>query len=117
MEIVGVAKDLREHTLSAPNTCGDVRAGRAGARRGDPHDHTYFPVGWVVRTDERLAGSSSQRSAKKCATLDPRQPITAVRSIDEIKARAMATETFQMTLLDGVCRPSACCSPPPASTA
>ena len=98
MEIVGVARDLREHTLSARTPAVmyvPVAQTHDGAVRTS---HLYFPVAWVVRT----AGASpevAQRVREELRSLDPRQPITAVRSIAEIKARAMETETFQMTLL------------------
>ena len=98
MEIVGVAKNLREHSLIArmPTVMYvPVAQTHDAAVRTS---HAYFQVTWVVRT----AGASaevSQRIREELRALEPRQPITAVRSIADIKARAMATETFQMTLL------------------
>jgi ABC-type antimicrobial peptide transport system permease subunit len=51
-----------------------------------------------VRAD-RIAPELTARIREELRAIDPRQPITTFRSMDEIKARAMAGETFQMTLL------------------
>jgi predicted permease len=98
IEIVGIAKDLREAGL-----VGDVpalmyvpvaQAGDTGIRVA----HMYFQVSWVVKAD-RLTSDLAQRIREELRSVDPRQPITAFRSMDEVKSRAMANETFQMTLL------------------
>jgi hypothetical protein len=98
IEIVGVARDLREAGL-----VGDVPAVMyvPVAQAGDAAvsvAHMYFQVSWVVRAD-RLTSELTQRIREELRAIDPRQPITAFRSMDEVKARAMAGETFQMTLL------------------
>ena len=98
MEIVGVAKDLREHTLSARTPAVMYVPVAQTHDAGIRTSHMYFQVSGVVRT----AGQSpelTQRSREELRSLDPRQPVTAVRSFAEIKASAMENETFQMTLL------------------
>ena len=98
MEIVGVAKDLREHTLSGPIPAVmyvPVAQTHDGAVKTS---HTFFQVTWVVRA-ARVTPQLMQRIREELRALDPKQPVTAVRSFADIKARAMATETFQMTLL------------------
>jgi len=55
-------------------------------------------VTWVVRTSS-VSPELTARIREELRELDPRQPVTAVRSMDDVKRRAMATETFQMTLL------------------
>jgi len=71
-----------------------AQAGDAAVRTA----HAYFQVSWVVKAS-RLSPELVERIRAELRSLDPRQPVTAVRSIDEVKARAMANETFQMTLL------------------
>ena len=98
MEIVGVVRDLREHTLTASVPAvmyvPVAQTGDAGVRTS----HMYFQVTWVIRT-ANAPPELAQRIRDELRSVDPRQPVTAVRSIAEIKSRAMATETFQMTLL------------------
>ncbi len=98
MEIVGVAKDLREHTLIARRPAVMYVPVAQASDAGVGTSHAYFQVTWVVRTANASPGLSRQ-VRDELRALDPRQPVTAVRSIADIKARAMATETFQMTML------------------
>jgi ABC-type antimicrobial peptide transport system permease subunit len=60
--------------------------------------HTYFQVSWVVKATG-LTAQLRERIREELGAVDPLLPVTAMRSMDEIKARAMAIETFQMTLL------------------
>jgi len=98
IEVVGIAKDLREAGLKGPVPAlmyvPVAQAGDAAVRAA----HAYFQVSWVVKAS-RLSPELVERIRAELRSLDPRQPVTAVRSIDEVKARAMANETFQMTLL------------------
>jgi predicted permease len=98
IEIVGIARDLREAGLTgqvpALMYVPVAQAGDSAVRAA----HMYFQVNWVVRAD-RIAPELSARIREELRAIDPRQPITAFRSMDEVKARAMAGETFQMTLL------------------
>ena len=98
IEIVGIVKDLRDGGLTgrvpAVMYVPVTQASDAAIRTS----HLYFQASWVVRT----AGTSPglrERITEELRAIDPRQPITAFRSIDEVKARAMQTESFQMTLL------------------
>jgi putative ABC transport system permease protein len=98
IEIVGVARDLREAGLKGPVPAllyvPVAQAGDSAIRAA----HMYFQVSWVVRA----AGMTPELTARireELRAIDPRQPITAFRSLDEVKSRAMATERFQMTLL------------------
>ena len=98
IEIVGIAKDLREAGLSGPVPAvmyvPIAQAGDAAVRAA----HTYFQVSWVVKAGG-LTPQLRERVREELSAVDPHLPITAVRSMDEVKARAMAIETFQMTLL------------------
>jgi ABC-type antimicrobial peptide transport system permease subunit len=60
--------------------------------------HSYFQVSWVVRADSPGASLNSQID-HAIRSVDPRQPFSAFRTMDEVKNRAVATERFQMTLL------------------
>lgn len=98
IEIVGIARDLRESGLKGPVPAliyvPVAQAGDSALRVA----HMYFQVSWVVRA-AGLTPELTARIREELRTIDPRQPITAFRSIDEVKSRAMATERFQMTLL------------------
>ena len=98
IEIVGIARDLREAGLSGPVPpvmyVPVAQAGDGSVRTA----HTYFQVSWVVRA-AGLSPELTQRIREELRAIDPRQPITAFRSMDEVKARAMSHQTFQMTLL------------------
>jgi ABC-type antimicrobial peptide transport system permease subunit len=98
IEIVGIARDVREAGLSGPVPAvmyvPVAQAGDAAVKTA----HMYFQVSWVVRA-ATITSELTQRIRDELRAIDPMQPITAFRSIDEVKARAMATETFQMTLL------------------
>ena len=60
--------------------------------------HLYFQVSWVVRAD-RVTTELTNRMRDELRAADPRQPITAFRTMDDIKAAQMSSETIQMTLL------------------
>ena len=98
IEIVGIARDVREAGLTGPVPAvmyvPVAQAGDAAVRA----THLYFPVNWVVKS-AALSPELAARITEELRSIAPRQPVTAVRSMDEIKTRAMATETFQMTLL------------------
>jgi predicted permease len=98
IEIVGVAEDLREAGLRggvpAVMYVPVAQAGDAAVRTS----HFYFQVSWVVRAAS-LSAELRQRIRAELRAIDPRQPITSFRSMDEVKARAMQAETFQMMLL------------------
>jgi predicted permease len=98
LEIVGVAGDLRESGLTGPLPAVmyvPVAQTHDAAVRTS---HQYFQVSWIVRSSGR-SPEQAHRIAEELRALDPRQPVTSVRSMDEIKARAMSAETFQMSLL------------------
>ena len=98
IEIVGIAKDLREAGLTgavpALMYVPVAQASDAAIRTS----HSYFQVSWIVRAAS-LSQELRQAIREELRSVDPRQPITAFRSIDEVKARAMRTETFQTMLL------------------
>jgi predicted permease len=98
IEIVGIARNVREAGLSGPVPAvmyvPVAQAGDAAVKTA----HMYFQVSWVVRASS-ISSELAQRIREELRAIDPMQPITAFRSIDEVKARAMAIETFQMTLL------------------
>jgi predicted permease len=98
MEIVGVAKDVREAGLVGPGvalmyvpvvqTSGELLG----------ISNSYFPVSWVVRSSSGGA-QLIQRIREEMRALDPSQPISSFRSMEEIKAAEFQAERFQMTLL------------------
>lgn len=98
IEIVGVARDLRESGLKGAVPAliyvPVAQAGDSAVRVA----HMFFQVSWVIRA-AGLTPELTARIREELRAIDPRQPITGFRSIDEVKARAMATERFQMMLL------------------
>ena len=98
MEIVGIVKDLKEGGLKGnPRLVMYVPAAQthAGAIKTT---HSYFPVNWVVRADD--PGPELRRYIEEqIRQVDPRQPFSAFRTMDEVKTTAMLTERFQMAVL------------------
>jgi ABC-type antimicrobial peptide transport system permease subunit len=60
--------------------------------------HGYFPASWVVRADNPGAALRRQME-EEIRAIDPRQPFSTFRTMEEAKVRSMAVERFQMTLL------------------
>jgi predicted permease len=98
MQIVGVVADLKERGLktnAVPVMYVPVAQTHEQAIRTT---HSYYQVTWVVRADNTGAGMIRQIEDALRA-VDPRQPFTAFRTMDEVKGRSIAMERFQMTLL------------------
>jgi putative ABC transport system permease protein len=98
IEIVGVAKDIRElglvgrlpATMFGPVTQANLSGINAA--------HTYFPMNWVVRASN--TGADTLRAFRdEMRALDPNQPFSAFRTMDEVKMAQVRTERFQMILL------------------
>jgi cell division protein FtsX len=98
IEIVGIAKDVREQGLvDELPTLMYVPVTQAN-RAGVAASHSYFQMSWVVRAAH--AGPELTRQIRdELRSLDPRQPIALFRTMTEVKAAAMSLQTFQMTLL------------------
>ena len=102
IEVVGVAKDLREGgdltgppvaIMYVPVTQANMKWIRAS--------HTYFPMSWVVRSSN--TGAETIRQIREAVrTIDPKQPFSSFVTMEDIKAKSMADQTFQMTLLTGL---------------
>ena len=101
IEIVGVAKDLRERGLTGrpiplmyvPITQANIAGIRAS--------HTYFPMSWVVRTQS--AGPEIIGAVREAMrTTDPKQPFSAFATMEDVKSMSMTSEAFQMRLLSGL---------------
>ena len=64
-----------------------------------PSEHLTSTSSRTGSSARRHLPRTPRRIREELRALDPKQPVTAIRSMSEVKARAMATETFQMTLL------------------
>jgi predicted permease len=98
IEIVGVAKDLKEGGLRSrprPVMYVPVAQTHAAVIRTT---HGYFQVSWVVRAGN-VGASLVREIEEQIRAVDSRQPFSAFRTIDEVKSRAIAVERFQMTVL------------------
>jgi predicted permease len=98
VEVVGVAKNVREQGLTTPAIpvmyVPVSQANPAGIRVS----HTYFPMSWVVKT-EGVRPTLEREMREAIRALDPMQPFSAFRTMDEVKGDAVSTQRFQMTLL------------------
>ncbi len=98
MEIVGVVKDLKESGLKRPPQpvmyvpAAQLHAAAAGTT------HSYFQVNWVVRADNP-GPFLAQQIAEEIRKIDPRQPFSTLRTMEQVKSASVAVERFQMTLL------------------
>jgi predicted permease len=98
IEIVGVAKNLKESGLRVrPVPVMYVPAAQTHATAIGV-THGYFPASWVVRADNPGAALRRQME-EEIRAIDPRQPFSTFRTMEEAKVRSMAVERFQMTLL------------------
>ena len=98
IEIVGVVRDLKEGGLrNRPQAVMYVPVAQthAAALRTT---HSYFHVSWVIRAENPGAALVKQME-EVMRSVDPAQPFSAFRTIDEMRDRAVAVERFQMTLL------------------
>ena len=98
IEIVGIARDLKEGGLRfrpLPVMYLPVAQTHAAALRTT---HGYFHVSWIVRAD-RPAAALIREIEEQIRAVDPRQPFSAFRTMEESRQRAMTTERFQMTIL------------------
>ena len=98
IEIVGVAKNLKESGLRVrPMPVMYVPVAQTHAVAIGT-THGYFPASWVVRADN--PGAALRRQIEEeIRAIDPHQPFSTFRTMEESKMRAMAVERFQMTLL------------------
>jgi predicted permease len=101
IEIVGVAKNLRERQLTGrPIPLMYVPVTQANIA-GIKASHTYFPMSWVVRTHD--AGPQLVAAIREAMrATDPKQPFSAFATMEDVKSNSMTAETFQMRLLSGL---------------
>jgi putative ABC transport system permease protein len=97
IEIVGIAKDVREQGLRSPALAVMYvpisQANPAGVRTS----HQYFQMSWVIRARE--TGPELVREVREAIrSLDPQQPFSTFRTMAEVKDAAVADEKLQMTL-------------------
>ena len=98
IEVVGIAKDVREAGLTGPIPAVMYVPVLQANPSGVNASHTYFQMSWVVRAD--TPGPALEREMREALrTLDPKQPISSFRTMDEIKSAAVDDQRFQMTLL------------------
>jgi putative ABC transport system permease protein len=97
IQIVGVARDVREGGLVAPPLpLMYIPAAQTHATVLEV-THAYFPTVWVVRS----RGAVHQVTAamrEELRRIDPQQPFTLFRTMEEVKALQYQRERFQMAL-------------------
>jgi putative ABC transport system permease protein len=98
IEVVGVAKDVREQGLTRPLPplmyVPIHQANPAGVRAA----HTYFQMSWVVKTSGRVP--TLERDMREALrAVDPQVPFSAFRTMEEVKEAAVSVQQFQMVLL------------------
>jgi putative ABC transport system permease protein len=97
MQIVGVAKDVREQGLVGPLPAVMYVPVAQAHQPALEITHSYFPTVWVVRTS-RPAPDLAAAMREAIRQIDPQQPFTLFRTMDEVKALQFQREQFQMTL-------------------
>ena len=98
LEIVGIAKDLKEGGVKwRPRAVMYVPLAQTHAQ-AIKVAHGYFQTNWVVRA-ERPGPDLGRQIEEQTRQVDPRQPLSAFRTMDQVKDAAIATERFQMTLI------------------
>ena len=98
IEIVGVVRDLNGPRLGR---IGPPVMYMSTAQASDAEmrtTHQYFQVSWIVKTSTN-SPEIARRVREELRAVAPRQPVTVMRTMEDVKARAMQTETFQMALL------------------
>jgi ABC-type lipoprotein release transport system permease subunit len=102
IEVVGVAKDLREGgSLTGPPLAIMYVPVTQANMKWIRTSHTFFPMSWVVRSSN--TGPETVRQIREAVrTVDPRQPFSSFVTMDDIKSTSMADQRFQMTLLTGL---------------
>jgi predicted permease len=98
IEIVGVAKDLKEGGLRGRQPMVMYVPAAQAHTQALRTTHSYFAVNWIVRAD-RADAALSRQIEEAMRTIDPKQPFSLFRTMDESRSRAVAIERFQMTLL------------------
>lgn len=97
-EIVGVVGNVEEQGIGG-NDIAVMYIHMPQAARGTlSSTHYYYPVSWVVRTRSGAADVAG-RIREAIRAVDPLQPFTAFRSMDEVVAQALSTARFHMVLL------------------
>ena len=98
IEIVGVARDLREGGLTGrPIPLMYVPVTQANIA-GIKASHMYYPMSWVVRTSNQ--GPDLIRQMREAVrAVDAKQPFSSFATMDAVKAGSMKEQTFQMMLL------------------
>jgi putative ABC transport system permease protein len=97
IEIVGIARDVREQGLVGPPIA--LMYVPVGQVHGTALEitHSYFPTVWVVRS-ARPGPELVAAMREAIREIDPQQPFTLFRTMDEVKALQFQREQFQMTL-------------------
>lgn len=97
MAIVGVAQDVREQGLVGPLPALMYVPVAQTHRAALEITHSYFPTVWVVRTS-RPGPDLIAALREEMRQVDPQQPFTLFRTMNEVKAMQFRREQFQMTL-------------------
>ncbi|HEY7500066.1 MAG TPA: ABC transporter permease [Vicinamibacterales bacterium] len=98
IEIVGIVRNVKESGLtSRPIPVMYVPLAQANPS-GVRTSHGYFPMSWVVKTS--AASPSIEREIREAfRDLDPRQPVSSFRTMEDVRSASMGDRRFQMTLL------------------
>ncbi|MBA3885074.1 MAG: ABC transporter permease [Acidobacteria bacterium] len=97
MEIIGVAHDVREAGLVGPLPALMYVPVAQTHQTALEITHSYFQVAWVVRT-ARPGPELANAMREEIRRLDPQQPFSVFRTMNEVKALQFQREQFQMTL-------------------
>lgn len=98
LEIVGVVQDVREAGLVGPQLPVIYVPITQVSEPAAHLSHSYFPVSWVVRA--RNVGPQMIDAIRlELRALDPQQPVSSFKTMEEVKGAQFEGERFQMVLL------------------
>jgi predicted permease len=98
MEVVGVVGNMQEQGLGGRS----IAIVYVPVVQAEPNaiatTHYYFPISWVIRIRPTAQGVSDQvREALR--VLDPRTPVSRVRTMNEIISSSLSDQRFQTVIL------------------
>jgi predicted permease len=98
IEIVGIARDVREQGLVGPLPSVMYVPVSQATFAGIAASHTYFPMNWVIRGNTSDVIRDIREAVR---SIDPTLPFSTFRTMDEVKAAHTSDQQFHMTLLVG----------------
>jgi putative ABC transport system permease protein len=98
MEIIGVVQDVREAGLVGPQVPVIYVPITQVSEPAAHVSNSYFPVSWVIRA-QNVGPRLTDAIRQELRAIDPQQPVSAFKTMEEVKGAQFQGERFQMALL------------------